>query len=328
MLKLKYLFENYGLAKEVLKNWVYDVDTIDELLTQFRISSNAIYPFEQKGQMCFLRLAPIEEKMEQNVYGELEFIQYLLKHNFPALQPVPAKNGEICLKLSTEWGEYYASAFQKVSGVQIECLTLTDEVMYQYGKTLGKLHCLSADFKPDTKKWTYVEVLEWIQGTLEEYDSPVFMMNELFAIRNELDLLPQRSDNYGLVHYDFELDNVFYDESTKICSVIDFDDGMYHWFSLDIDQVFDSLAEELDGDNLRSAQQEFLRGYKEEHCYTEEMEQSRRLMRRFVNLYAYARLIRSVADTFENEPDWLIKLREKLNKVISKTEKCVLEKNK
>lgn len=49
MLKLKYLFENYGLAKEALENWEHDEDTLDRMLSQFRISSNAIYPFCQKG---------------------------------------------------------------------------------------------------------------------------------------------------------------------------------------------------------------------------------------------------------------------------------------
>lgn len=267
-----------------------------------------------------MRLAPTDEKLEQNVLGELEFIQYLNAHNYPALKPIAAKNGEICLKLSTKWGEYYASAFKKVCGVQIEHLELTDKVMYQYGKALGKLHTLSADFKPGILKWTYAEALEWIHATLQEYKAPGFMMERLYALKKELALLSQNADTYGLVHYDFELNNVFYDEQTKKCSVIDFDDGMYHWFALDIDQVFDSLAEELDGEDLKNAQQEFLRGYQEEHCYTEEMKQSRPLMRRFIDLFAYARLIRCVAETFDNEPDWLIKLREKLNRKILEKE--------
>lgn len=321
MLKLKYLFENYNLAKEALLNWKHDTDTLDDLLCQFRISSNAIYPFTQEGEMCFLRLAPVEEKMEQNVLGELEFIQFLNEHYYPALRPIVANNGAVLLTINTEWGKYYASAFQKVCGVQIEDLSLTDEIMYQYGKALGKLHTLSAKFKPNIKKWTYVDAMKWIQTTLKEYQSPDFMIDRLNELDKELALLPRNSDNFGLVHYDFELDNVFYDESTKTCHVIDFDDGMYHWFALDIEQVFDSLAEELDGENLINAQQEFLRGYCEEHCYSKEMEQSRPLMRRFVDLFTYTRLIRSVAETFENEPDWLIALRKKLNKRISEKEK-------
>ena len=45
MLKLKYLYENYDLAKSALKNWEYDTETLDDCLQHFRISSNAVYPF-------------------------------------------------------------------------------------------------------------------------------------------------------------------------------------------------------------------------------------------------------------------------------------------
>lgn len=81
-----------------------------------------------------------DEKVEKNILGELEFIQYLIKHGYSALEPIPAITGEQCLKLNTKWGEYYASAYKKVSGVQIEDTDISYEVMYQYGKAMGKLH--------------------------------------------------------------------------------------------------------------------------------------------------------------------------------------------
>lgn len=325
MLKLKYLFENYDLAKEALQNWEHDKDTLNEMLSQFRISSNAIYPFCQKGAVCFLRLSPLDEKLEKNVFGEMAFINYLLECGYPALKPVKAKTGEICLKLCTEWGQFYATAFGRVDGVPIEDTDMSSEIMFEYGKTLGKLHSLSTKFDPQSKKWTHSEVLDWIASVLSEYNAPDFVVLERLAIQRELDRLPANHDNYGLVHYDFELDNVFYDQEKGTCSVIDFDDGMYHWFALDIEQVFGSLEDELSGDSVQSARSEFMRGYKEEHCYTQEMEESRPLMRRFINLYGYARLIRCVAEKFADEPDWMVALREKLNKAILEKEASILK---
>lgn len=72
-------------------------------------------------------------------------------------------------------------------------------------------------------------------------------------------------------------------------------------------------------------QDEFIRGYKEEHRYTEEMKMSHPLMRRFINFYGYARLIRCVAEQFDNEPDWLVELRIKLDKSISEKETIILK---
>lgn len=311
------------MAKEALQNWEHDTEKLDETLRNFRISSNAIYPFIRKGKTCFLRLAPIDEKIEKNIIGELEFINFLRENDYPALEPIEAKSGEFCLMLETRWGRYYAEAFKSVSGVAIEDTDMPEKIMFEYGKALGRLHCLSKKFEPSVSKWTYAEVLEWIEGVLNEYHAPAYMTGELLAIKKELDMLPKDANNFGLVHYDFEPDNVFYDEAKNTCSVIDFDDGMYHWYALDIEQVLDSLKEELSGERFKAAQREFIRGYSEENSFTEEMEQMLPLMRRFVNLYGYARLIRSVSEKFENEPEWLVKLREKLGKAIANKENNV-----
>ena len=318
MLKLKHLFENYALAKTALARWEHDKDTLDDMLSRFRISSNAIYPFRQNGAVCFLRLAPTDEKLARNVIGELELIEYLIRNGFPALVPIPAKDGAVCLTLHTEWGDYYATAFRKVRGVQIEATNYSNEMMVSYGKTLGRLHALSADFIPTVAKWTHEDALDWIGEVLREYGASGVMLAERDAISRELAALPRTY--YGLVHYDFEPDNVFYDAETNSCAVIDFDDGMYHWYALDIEQVFASLAEELSGDSLEAAERAFLDGYRTQHAYTAEMDALRPLMRRFINLYTYARLTRSIAETFDDEPEWLTGLRVKLGSILTSIE--------
>ncbi len=325
MLKLKYLFENYELAKEALSNWEHDPDTLDQMLSQFRISSNAIYPFCQDGKTCFLRLSPFDEKLEKNIFGEIEFIEYLLASGYPALTPIKSKTGEICMILNTQWGKYYASAFHKVSGIPVEDTDLSDEVMFVYGKSLGKLHSLSSAFIPRTKKWSHTDALNWITSVFAEYNAPEYAIAELSALKNALCQLPVHHDTYGLVHYDFEPDNVFYNKESNSCTVIDFEDGMYHWYALDIEQVFDSLEEELEGEALQRAENEFIKGYTKEHCYTQEMILSRPILKRFINLYGYARLIRCVAEKFADEPEWLVELRLKLEKAIAEKETFMLK---
>lgn len=309
MLRLKYMFENYELAKFALENWEHDEKGLDEYLKYFRISSNAVYPFAMQGKRCFLRLAPVEEKKEQNLQGELEFLEYLQKNGYPAMRPILAKNGSALLKLDTEWGQYYASVFEGVPGNCIEDTDYSAEIMISYGKALGKLHRLSMVYKPVHKKWSSEEALEWIREVLIEYRAPEGMLREWEMVRKELTALERASENYGLVHYDFEPDNVFYDESSGMCHAIDFEDGMYHFFLVDIEQVLDALSEELEGDAFLRAKAYFLQGYRSEKTLEPDFEEKLSLMRWFCNLYSYARLTHCLSEEVSEAPEWMVKLR-------------------
>lgn len=229
MLKFKYLYENYDLARFALKNWECDKETLNDCLQHFRISSNAVYPFLWHGNRRFLRLSPVSEKMENNLKGELEFLCYLQSRSYPAVIPVAANSGELVVTIDSIWGKYYASVFEGVGGKSIEDTDYNTHIVYAYGKALGQLHMLSAEYSPEIRKWTYRDALLWIKKTLEEYHAPDKMLVELEEVRQELDMLPQTKDSFGLVHYDFEPDNVFWDENKQCCTAIDFEDGMYHF---------------------------------------------------------------------------------------------------
>lgn len=98
---------------------------------------------------------------------------------------------------------------------------------------------------------------------------------------------------------------------------------MYNWFALDIEQAVDSVKETVDKDKFEDAKCAFFSGYKSEHELTQEMLDIMPLMRRFINLYGYARLIRCTDEKFDNEPEWMINLRKKLSGVIDDLEKSM-----
>lgn len=79
MLKLQYLHKNEELAAMLLGNWEHDPESL-HLFQYYRISSNAVYPFENTGHSQLLRFAPVTEKQKDNILAELEFIAYLREH--------------------------------------------------------------------------------------------------------------------------------------------------------------------------------------------------------------------------------------------------------
>jgi len=143
MLKLKYLFENYDLARKCLAFYDYDEESLDDMLSYFRISSNAIYPFCKKddiNEVCFLRLSPSEEKPFSSVAAEIYLIKWLNEKGFSAMKPVAMKTGEFAKEMHTEWGTFNMSCFAKVPGDSLEDTKGSLSVIRGYGQILGKLH--------------------------------------------------------------------------------------------------------------------------------------------------------------------------------------------
>jgi Ser/Thr protein kinase RdoA (MazF antagonist) len=292
-----------------------------DMFKYYRISSNAVYPFKHNGNAKLLRFAPISEKDKSNILGELEFINYLNKNNYPALKIVLSSNSEALVTVRTPWGEYYACTFDRVTGMQLTDTDLRDNIMFEFGKTLGKLHKLSSGFTPTNKRWSHTDVLLWIKGTLEEFKDQNMALAEVNLLQDYFSKLPKSSENYGLVHYDFELDNVFYDEASNVCNVIDFDDAMYHWFAMDIAQTMDSIKDEIEPQKFEYAKEYFLNGYQSEYVITDETLSSLHVFSRFANLYSYTRILRSISEKWCNEPEWLINLRTKLENALNEKAK-------
>ncbi|CAH1204316.1 Homoserine kinase [Paenibacillus auburnensis] len=311
MLKLKYLFNNEELAEMVLRNWAYDRESL-HLFQYYRISSNAIYPFENGGNNLLLRFAPQTEKLRSNLLAELEFISYLRERGYGVLETVPSREGSELVEAQTPWGSYYASVFKRVAGVSMDTTSLDDQTVFRYGQALGELHRLSSEYSPvQGKRWTHNEVLEWIRRVLEPFPEQTAARAETELLADYFGTIPVTLANYGLIHYDFELDNVFYDQTQDTINVIDFDDSMYHWYAVDIEQALDSLLEAVATEEQGPRKERFLEGYTSRYDLPEEGP-SQEACRRFADLYRYARILRSTAEQWEHEPEWLTGLRSRL----------------
>ena len=317
MMKLRHLFDNRDLTMILLENWEYDESSLG-MLNNYRISANAIYQFKKNGKIFFLRFAPMSEKTKENINAELEFINYLHSRNYKALDIVPSKAGDRLVTKSTPWGDYYASTFKQVKGKQIADMNLSSDLINTFGKSLGRLHVLSSEYlNPKIKRWDYVDVLNWVEQALQNLSNVDQALLELQLLKKVFSSLPKTPANYGLIHYDFELDNVFYETNTNTCSVIDFDDSMYHWYVMDIEQSLDSLKENTEVDDFIQKKAAFIRGYRSEFDVSYKELELFPIFRRFADLYGYTRVLRSIQEEWDNEPEWLVGLRLKLTTLMN-----------
>ena len=315
MLKLKYLFENFALAKECIRFYEYSEETLDKMLPFFRISSNAIYPFragENAQKVCFLRISPIEEKSFEDVVTEISLIEWLIEKGFSAMKPVPMKGGERATQIATEWGKYNVSCFEKVSGESLEDVEGTLDIVKGYGHTLGKMHALLKEYPKQEDRRDHTMLLDEIKERFEKYEAPKAVKEELLSVCKELEKQEISAGTYGVIHYDFEPDNVFYDAESGLFSVIDFDDAIRCWYALDIVRALDALDEIVEGDTLKVAEQSFMEGYRSATDFTEEQQKSLPLMRRLVHLQEYATILHVMSEPMVEMPDWMYGLTDKL----------------
>jgi Ser/Thr protein kinase RdoA (MazF antagonist) len=325
MLKLKYLFNNKDLANMILSNWENDNEN-SNLLNNYRISSNAVYWCKNQGTTFFLRFVAAEEKSMESILAELDFLRFLRNSGYPAVDTILSKAGNELEVINTPWGTYYAVAFKEVPGKQLNQIPLTDELIFGWGKTLGKLHKLSSEYKAvNNKRNDWKETMDWMEDVLSNFPEETKAKNELYILKDYFLKLPITKENFGLIHYDFETDNLFYDEVTKTYNPIDFDDAMYHWYGIDIEQALDSMKDDMPEDQVEPAINQFINGYRYEYNISDDMLELLPIFRRFVNLYGYVRVLRSIKEKWNNEPEWMVNLRIRLENSLN-NRKCTFTK--
>lgn len=310
MLPLRHLIDNRPLAELLRANW----DADDAPFPWFRISSNAIYPFSQRGELAFLRFAPVGEKRDGQVEAELDFLAHLRRAGYGAPEPLPARDGRLLVTAETPWGTYLVTAFRRVPGIDLEHVGLNAAIAASYGRALGELHRLSAQYHPaGPTHWSHHDVLDWCRLQLTLLPDADAALAETDLLRSALADLPRSEAGYGLVHYDFECDNVLYDAVTGRCSAIDFDDAMLHWYAMDIEAALFSLTREVATPSAAPAlEAAFLAGYAEIRPLPDNLAALRPLCRRFADLYRYTRVRRSLAEPTPDAPDWMVSLRHRL----------------
>ncbi|WP_127487317.1 phosphotransferase enzyme family protein [Paenibacillus ehimensis] len=296
-----------AVALGLIAHWEHDQGT----LQFWRASSTFVYAFKRKRKTYFLRFAFEQETPLGHIEAELEFMQYLRQHGFPCVIPLPSVNGRLIESVQLPQGRYHGAVFGKADGVP---LYEVDELPCEaWGRSLAALHALSQTYEPaGGRRQSWREALLFAESVLRRHPHENEAMAELARVKAWLEAMPASKETYGLVHYDFQTDNVFWQEKTKQLSVIDFDDSMYHWFAMDIAAA---LADQLeDGSPESEAElQAFVRGYRSVRPLDEAMVKAFPRFRRFAELYSFTRLLASLENSgLEEAPDWFDGLKTEL----------------
>lgn len=294
------------LADEILLRWEHDSGRAK----YWRASTNFIFFFKRQRQDYVLRFTHASERPVAAIEAEVDYVNFLAEKGLRVAQPVRSLAGNYVEPVETSLGLFHAVVFEKVEGKQLDLEELTPDQVISWGKALGELHQISTAYGK-VERPTWEEQLEWVAEILPAEE--IAALQALDRLKSQLEQLYLHEENFGLVHYDFELDNILWAGDQP--GIIDFDDSAWYWFVADI--VF--ALRDLFGDSAEGVDLQdewllyFIQGYRGVRPLDQEELKLIPLFLRVHNLIAYARIYRALTPVNPaGEPAWMTDLRGRL----------------
>lgn len=257
------------VAERILERWAHDSGSI----RFFRSSANFVYVFRIDGKRHFLRFADSSERGREAIEAEVAILRWLAGTGIPVVRPVASAGGSFIETVETPCGTFHAVVAPALEGRRFEIEGLDDSGFRRWGAALGALHAALERYPgaSSARRPTWRDHLELVAKCLPD-ESPA-LQEELADVNSEVAALPQPGDTYGLVHYDFELDNLVWRDD--LIGILDMDDCSYLWYAADIVFALGDLFEEnIDGDDGRFLA--FIKGYSEHRPADEQLHPSSR----------------------------------------------------
>lgn len=295
------------VAERILEGWAHEGGSV----RFFRSSANFLYVFQRDGEQHFLRFADSSERSRETIEAEVDLLGWLAGAGIDVPVPVPSRHGNLLETIGTDRGEFHAVVFPAMSGEQFEIGDLDDSGFRRWGAALGQLHAAMREYRGpgSLARSTWSDHLEVARLYLvRDTQAP---RDELEELTSSLAALPSNRETYGLIHFDFELDNLIWRDGS--IGILDFDDCSHLWYAADLAFALgDLFAEGADFGDERS--RAFVRGYAEHHPLDDDLMALLPLFRRLNNLLKYARLLRATdLPVGPEHPDWLVALSQKLH---------------
>lgn len=317
MMRLRHMVMNTdSSADELVGLWQRDQGS----LRFWRASSNFVYWFTQSGAKRYLRFSNADDNTPPDILAELAFMQYLRSNRYSCVQPVPSLRGNLVETLETQTGTHHAVVFSEAPGTnRLEIGDLAPAQFLLWGRAMGEMHRLSQSYKPARFiRDSWKEQLGFVESMLAQAPDEDDARDELERIAAWQGSLPVTGDVVGLIHYDMELDNLFWsgDADQEQITVIDFDDAMYHWFAMDIACALRDL-DELGPSEAQTGLGWFLKGYRSLMTLDDDQLELVPRFKRWQRLVEFARLMRSMRGSEPGQadwvdPEWLARLRPRL----------------
>jgi Ser/Thr protein kinase RdoA (MazF antagonist) len=298
------------VAEQILSAWEHDRGSARFL----RASANLLFTFTRAKRAYVLRFNHASERSPGGINAEIAYLQHLSAAGVRVARPIPSRSGRYVESVHTAHGTFHAVAFEALAGRHFAIDALTPGMFTRWGQALGQLHraaqTYSAAGRPTWRDHFAMLADQIPAGERAARDA----VDHLYA---QVRALPAGERNFGLIHFDFELDNILWDANDP--GIIDFDDSAWYWFVADIAfalrDLFEDQVEKIDLSSEPSLT--FIAGYRTAKDIAREDLQLIPLFLRVHHAITFAKLLRALeAGGQPDQPAWVAALREKLERKV------------
>jgi Ser/Thr protein kinase RdoA (MazF antagonist) len=275
-----------------------------------RTSANVVFTFTHAGRSYVLRLTDAHERTQAMLQGEVDYINHLALHGVPVARPIRSLAGLEVERVQTPLGTFHAVVFDFIKGTQYDIEELEQTQFAQWGHALGQLHRAAQSYRGPGRA-TWQERLTALEHDLPPNEQAARKL--LARVAAQVEQFAADEQSFGLLHGDFELDNLIWTEQT--IGIVDFDESTWGWFVADIAfalrDLFGDSAGNIDWESadLRT----FLDGYRSANAVSADTLAHLPVFLDMHNLYMFAKLLKTL-DIPESEavPAWVSGLQQKL----------------
>lgn len=229
---------------------------------------NDLYRVAGAGTDAILRLSG--GRSTEQIRGEIAWIEHLAAGGVPCARALPSPGGERVEPLDLPTGgSATAVLFERAPGRHTVDDDITAAFVRAWGATLGRIHALSRDYRPDDPSWTRPDWRE--DAVAMETHFPISEVRALARFREvvaRLEALPRPPEAFGPIHGDAHRGNFFLHRGGPF--LFDFYDCIRSWFVADIAiALFYAVTDAPDPERRDSWAawflEQMLAGYRGEH---------------------------------------------------------------
>ncbi|WP_432488614.1 phosphotransferase enzyme family protein [Kineococcus sp. SYSU DK018] len=281
----------------------------------WRSSASHVFVLPDPGGSgrSYLRFTPVAHASRQRVGAVADLVGRLHRDGVRVAAPVPSTTGTLVETVPTPLGRMHATCVRAAPGEQLDVGELTPAQARAWGASLASLHAAAAELDSTlaARLPTAGSVLEEARAALAD-DAPA--AGAVRLVQEALERLPAGPAAVGIVHGDYELDNLCWEGCAA--TSYDFDEACVSWYAADLAHAASDLTSR--GAPLPEHRERYdalLTGYLDVRPYAVEHLAHLPLHSRASAAVSLARLRGVLADDVPLQHEPLVRLRPELQRL-------------